>query len=93
VRSDRFTGSGTAFELIAAKRAGTPVESAAEGDVWRLRLAGEWSGVDEVLMWEVRHLPSTDHRSMIVDLRFLEFADAVVIRVLLDGQLSPRARV
>jgi hypothetical protein len=46
---------------------------------------GEWSGVDEVLMWEVRHLPSTDHRSMIVDLRYLEFADAVVVRALLDA--------
>jgi anti-anti-sigma factor len=62
------------------------VRACTEGDVWRLGLAGELDLASaEVLMWEVRHLPSTDHRSMIVDLRFLEFADVAGIRALLDA--------
>jgi hypothetical protein len=59
------------------------VRASTDGEVWRLGLAGELDLASaEVLMWEVRHLPSTEHRSMIVDLRFLEFADVAGIRAL-----------
>ena len=62
------------------------VRASTEGDVWRLHLAGELDLASaEVLMWEVRHLPSTVHRSVIVDLRFLEFADVAGVRALLDA--------
>ena len=62
------------------------VGASTEGDVWRLQIAGELDLASaEVLMWKVRHLPSTDHRSMIVDLRFFEFADVAGIRALLDA--------
>jgi anti-anti-sigma factor len=62
------------------------IGASTDGDVWRLELAGELDLASaEVLMWEVRHLPTSEHQTMVVDLRFLEFADVVGIRALLDA--------
>src|SRR5215217_4115081 len=43
------------------------------------------SGIGRGTESEVRHLPTSEHRSIIIDLRFLEFADVAGIRALVEA--------
>jgi anti-anti-sigma factor len=62
------------------------VSASGDGEVWTLVLAGELDLASaEVLMREVRRIPATNHQRVIVDLRFLEFADVAGVRALLDA--------
>jgi anti-anti-sigma factor len=62
------------------------VTASGDGEVWKLVLAGELDLASaDVLMREVRRIPATNHERVIVDLRFLEFADIAGVRALLDA--------
>jgi len=62
------------------------VSASGDGEVWKLVLAGELDLASaEVLMRAVRRIPATNHQRVIIDLRFLEFADVAGVRALLDA--------